>query len=63
MLMKALEIIAGSWPIAVMVVGVSIALVVRRSIKQAMDNDREAKRDRAMGNQAVVVRDRASDEG
>jgi len=55
-MLRALEILAGSWPIAIAVVGVTTALVVRFSLKQAMDNNREEKRDRARGNQAVVVR-------
>lgn len=59
--MHALEIIAQSWPIAVMVVGVASAIVVRRSLKQVMDNDRAEKLDRAQGNKAVVVRSREDD--
>lgn len=56
--LKALELVAGSWPLAVAVVGVAVAIVVRRSLKQAMDNNRAVKIDRAQGNQAVVVRSR-----
>lgn len=56
--LKALELISGSWPLAAAVVGIAIAITVRRSLKQAMDNDRADKQDRAQGNQAVVVRGR-----
>jgi hypothetical protein len=58
--MEALQIVAGSWPIAVMVIGVSAAVVVRRSLKQVMDNDRAKELDRAQGNNAVVVTSRTN---
>ena len=58
--MEALQIVAGSWPIAAMVVGLSAAFVVRRTLRQAMNNQREKELERAQGNQAVIVRNRHS---
>lgn len=55
--MEALKIIAESWPIAAMVIGVSAAYVVRRSLRQRMQIGHQERLDRAQGNQAVVVRD------
>lgn len=57
--MQALQIIAGSWPIAIMVIGIATAVVVNRRLKQAMD-DSQAVRD-LRANQAVVVRNRDDD--
>lgn len=57
-MMEALRIIAGSWPIACMVVGLAAAVVVRRTLKQAMDNSQALALDRASGNRAVVVQPR-----
>lgn len=61
-MMRALEIIADSWPIAVMVVGVCAAYVVRRSIKQVVDTNHVEAMDRQSGSRAVVVQGRHSDD-
>ena len=61
-LMEALRIVAASWPVAAMVVGVTTGIVVRRSMYQAMNNDRLEKIERAKGNQAVVVHGRHRDD-
>lgn len=53
--LQGLRIVAESWPLAAMVVGVAAAVVVRRSLRQAMDNTRAESEDRAQGNRAVVV--------
>lgn len=55
MMMEALQIVAGSWPIACMVVGLSAAVVIRRTLKQAMDNSQALALDRANGSKSVVV--------
>lgn len=54
--MEALKIVAESWPIAVMVVGLSITTVTNRRLKQAMD-DSQAVRD-LRASQALTVRKR-----
>lgn len=54
--LKALELIANSWPIAAAVIGVSAAIVVHRLIKRATDYGHQERMDRLRGNQAVVVR-------
>lgn len=54
-MIEVLALIAGSWPIAAMVVGVTVAVVVRRCFRQVLDNSRAAQIDRAQGNQSVVV--------
>lgn len=54
-MLEYLHVIAGSWPIAIMVVGLGTAVVVRQSFKQLMNNSRAAQIDRAQGNNAVVV--------
>lgn len=46
---------AASWPIAVMVVGVTVALVVNRRVRQAMTQDDEIRTLRASS--APVVRE------
>lgn len=56
--MEALKIVAESWPIAAMVIGLSGAYVVRRTIRQSMEIGHAERMDRAQGNQAVVVRNR-----
>jgi len=53
-MIEVLLIVANSWPIAVMVVGLGVCVVVRRCIKQAMDNSAEVQTVRASN--AVVVR-------
>lgn len=53
--LKALELVAGSWPIAFITVGIGIAFVVRRCFKQALDNDKAEKEARNSGERAVVV--------
>ncbi len=59
-MIQTLQIIAGSWPIAIMVIGLSTAIVVNRRLKQAMD-DSQAVRD-LKASQSVVVRHRGNDE-
>lgn len=59
-MIEVLQIIATSWPIAVMVIGLAAAITVRRSLKQSMDNSNEIQNIRA--SQSVVVRDRHSDD-
>lgn len=56
MIIEVLQIIATSWPIAIMVVAISAAIVLSRRWKQAMDNQLEVQNIRA--SQAVVVRGR-----
>lgn len=53
-MIEILGIIAGSWPIAIMAVGIVTAIVVNQRLKQAMDNS-QAVRD-IKASQAVVVR-------
>lgn len=60
--MEALRIIAASWPIAVMVVGVGIAVVFRRCFKQAMDNTKKMNEYRASSAVAVQSQDRHRDD-
>lgn len=60
-MIEYLQIIATSWPIAIMVIAISAAIVLNRRWKQAMDNKLEVQNIRA--SQAVVVRDRHTDEG
>lgn len=55
-MIEYLRIIAGSWPIACTVIGISTAITIRRTLRQAMDNSRDAREYRA--SQAVVVRGR-----
>ena len=57
--MEALKIIAESWPIAIMVIGLAAAYVIRRSLKQVMDHS--AKMDEYRAGTAVVVRQRTDD--
>ena len=54
--MEALKIIAESWPIAIMVLGVMVAGVVLYLIRWFKQSDREDKAYRS--EQAVVVRNR-----
>ena len=54
-LITVLRIFSESWPLAVMVVAMSGAIVVRRSIKQGLENQRLKELDRSSGNHAVVV--------
>ena len=55
-MLEYLKVIAESWPIAVMVIGVSAAIVVRRSLRQAMNNSAEIQELRASS--ALVVRNK-----
>lgn len=55
-MIQVLSIIAGSWPIAIIVIGVATAVVVNRRLKQAMDDSRTIQELRV--SQAVVVRNR-----
>lgn len=55
-MIEILQIVATSWPIALMVICISIAVVVSRRWKQAMDNQLEVQNIRS--SQAVVVRSR-----
>ena len=57
--MEALKIIAESWPIAIMVIGLAAAYVIRRSLKQVMDHS--AKMDEYRAGTAAVVRQRTDD--
>lgn len=57
MLIDILVIVATSWPITVMVVGVSAAFVIRRSLKQAMDNADDVRNLRAVNSELVRARD------
>lgn len=61
-LMEALRIVSGSWPIAVIVVGTVGGIVVRRSLYQAMKNERLKEIERNSGSQAVVVQGRRRDD-
>lgn len=61
-MLEGLRIVAGSWPLAVIVVGLAAAYVARRSIAQVLRNRREAEADRAHGNNAVVVQRRAAED-
>lgn len=60
-MIEVLGIIAGSWPLAVMVIGLSFAIVINRRLKQSMDDSQEVRNLNAT--RAVVVRDRFSDVG
>lgn len=55
-MIEVLRIIASSWPIAIMVVGLGITIVVNRRVKQGMD-DTQTLRD-IRSEQAVVIRNR-----
>lgn len=59
-MLEALLIVASSWPIAVMVVGVTGALTARYLVKRKMDQSHAENMDRAQGNRAVVVQDRVT---
>lgn len=59
-MIEVLQIIAGSWPIALMVIGLAAAIVINRRLKQSMD-DSQAVRD-LQASQALVVRQRYSEE-
>jgi hypothetical protein len=61
-MLEFFKILADSWPIAWMVLGITAAVVIRKSFKQAMDNDRAEKLDRAQGNNAVVVQNRREED-
>jgi hypothetical protein len=54
-IMEALRIVAGSWPIAAIVIGTGITFTVRRTWKQSMQLAHEEKMDQLAGNRAVVV--------
>jgi hypothetical protein len=60
-LMEALRVIAGSWPIAVMVVGVTTGFFVRRTLYQTINNAHLEKLEQYNGNRAVVVGARQRD--
>lgn len=60
-MIEVLSIIASSWPITIMVVAIAAAIVVRRSLKQAMDNS--DKMNEYHTKQAIVVRQRQSEDG
>lgn len=55
---QIIAIIGNSYPIAFIVVGVTVGIVVRRSMYQMMHNERLEKLDRLHGNNAVVVQSR-----
>jgi len=55
-MLEYLKVIAESWPIAVMVIGISAAIVIRRSLRQAMNNSAEIQELRASS--ALVVRNK-----
>jgi len=55
-MIQVLSIIASSWPIAIMVIGIAVAIVVNQRLKQAMDDSQTIQNLKA--NQAVVVRNR-----
>lgn len=57
-MMEALKIVADSWPIAFMVLGLAAAYVIRQSLHQSIDAAHTETMDRAKGNQAVVVSER-----
>ena len=57
-LMDALRIIAGSWPIAAIVIGTGTTFAVRRTLKQSMDFSHVERMDQLEGNRAVVVQPR-----
>lgn len=61
-MMQALEIVAGSWPIAAMVVAGTAGFVVWRLVSRAMKDSRDLTMERLSGSQAVVVQRRGSDE-
>lgn len=56
MILEYLKVIASSWPLTIMVIGLAAAIVVNRRLKQAMD-DSQAVRD-LNASQSVVVRGR-----
>lgn len=58
-MIEILQIIATSWPIALMVIVVVVALVLNRRWKQVLD-DSQAVRD-LRSSQAMVVRDSRED--
>ena len=55
-MLEFLRIIAGSWPIAAMVIGIAAAIVIRRTFKQMMDATEKQNEYRASN--AVVVKQR-----
>lgn len=55
-MLQYMIVIAESWPIAVMVAAITAGIVVRRSLKQAMDNSQQVRDLRASN--AVTVRER-----
>jgi hypothetical protein len=59
-MIEVLQIIAGSWPIALMVVVTIAGIVLNNRWKQAMDDSQAVKDLRA--SQALVVKDRYTDE-
>lgn len=58
-MIQVLSIVAASWPIAFMLVGITVAVIVNRRLKQAMD-DSQAVRD-LHASQSMVVRNRECD--
>jgi len=56
-MMQALQIVAGSWPMAVIIVGVAVVAATYLTVRRGMTNEivRNA-------NRAVVVRGRRDDE-
>lgn len=60
-MLQYLTVIAESWPLTLMVVGIAIAIVVNRRLKQMQDDSQTLRDIRA--SKSVVVRDRYSDEG
>lgn len=54
--MEALKIVAESWPIAAMVIGLGVTATVYRVVQKSERRAHLERMDRLQGNQAVVVR-------
>lgn len=62
-MMQALEIVAGSWPIAIMVVGATGGFVVWSLLRRVIKGEERKQELRAMGTDAVLVQGRARRDG
>ena len=60
--MKALEIIAMSWPIAAMFVAFCAAITIYTLIRRVMKDSHEERMERLNGNNAVVVQRRRDED-
>lgn len=54
-LMEAWRILAGSWPVAAIIIGTGGIYAVRKTVRQSMDFAHEEQLARLEGNRAVVV--------